>query len=64
MGCIVLFLFVFWGDIYFVGFRAGPLEITDGFTEPAADFGEFFGTEDKHYYNENYKQFSCSRPAS
>ena len=32
---------------------AGPLEIADGFAKPAADLGEFLGTENKHYYNEN-----------
>ena len=53
MGCVVFFLFVFGSDVYFVGLRAGPLEIADGFAKPAADLGEFLGTENKHYYNEN-----------
>ena len=30
MGCVVFFLFVFGSDVYFVGLRAGPLEIADG----------------------------------
>ena len=57
MGCVVFFLFVFGSDVYFVGLRAGPLEIADGLAKPAADFGEFLGTENKHYYNENSEQF-------
>lgn len=52
-GLCRLFLFVFGSDVYFVGLRAGPLEIADGLAKPAADFGEFLGTENKHYYNEN-----------
>ena len=50
---VVFFLFVFGSDVYFVGLRAGPLEIADGLAKPAADLGEFLGTENKHYYNEN-----------
>ena len=53
MGSVVFFLFVFGSDVYFVGLRAGPLEIADGLAKPAADLGEFLGTENKHYYNEN-----------
>ena len=45
MGCVVFFLFVFGSDVYFVGLRAGPLEIADGLAKPAADLGEFLGTE-------------------
>ena len=51
-GLCRLFSFRLW-DVYFVGLRAGPLEIADGLAKPAADFGEFLGTENKHYYNEN-----------
>lgn len=59
MGCVVFFLFVFGSDVYFVGLRAGPLEIADGLAKPAADLGEFLGTENKHYYNKRIKSNSC-----
>ena len=36
MGCVVFFLFVFGSDVYFVGLRAGPLEIADGLDQPHA----------------------------
>lgn len=41
MGCVVFFLFVFGSDVYFVGLRAGPLEIADGLAKPAAISGSF-----------------------